>query len=117
MSLSPHRVCLLSAANSLPLEVIIGFIELTITSGDITRRIDALVIPSLEPDCILLDNYVMSRVGAVLDYKNQRLGLSSSPTATPAIHKSTGIRSRLTPPTSSPSVVAQPCIRMLIFTT
>ena len=52
----------LSAANGLPLEVI-GFVELAITLGDITRRIDTLVTPSLGPDYILLDD--MSRFGAV----------------------------------------------------
>ena len=37
-----------------------------VTSGDITRQINALDIPSFSPDQILLDNYVMSRFGAVL---------------------------------------------------
>ena len=58
----PPSCMSLSAANGLPLEVI-GFVELAITLGDITRRIDTLVTPSLGPDYILLDD--MSRFGAV----------------------------------------------------
>ena len=45
---------------------------MAITLGDITRRDDALVIPSLGVDHTLLDNDVMSRFGAVLHWKNQR---------------------------------------------
>ena len=59
----------LSAANGSSLEIL-GFINLSLTVGDITRRIDALVIPSLGPDQILLDNDVMSRFEAILDWKN-----------------------------------------------
>ena len=44
----------LSVANGSSLEIV-GFIELSPTLGDITRRIDALVTPSLGPDQILLD--------------------------------------------------------------
>ena len=48
----------------------------------------------------------MSRFGAVLDWKNQRLKFLSSTVTIPAIHGSTDIRSRLTPHTSSPAFVA-----------
>ena len=41
----------LSAANISSLEIL-GFLELSLTLGDNTRRIDALVIPSLGPDQI-----------------------------------------------------------------
>ena len=55
----------LSAADGLPLEVM-GFIELSNTSGDMSRRVDALVVPSLGPDYdTSLDNYLTSRFGAV----------------------------------------------------
>ena len=43
----------LSAANGSPLEIM-GFVNLSGTLGDITRRIEALVIPSVGPDQILL---------------------------------------------------------------
>ena len=56
----------LSAANGSSLEILES-IKLSPTLGDITRRIDALDIPSLGPDQILLDNDIMSRFGAILD--------------------------------------------------
>ena len=40
-----------------------------VTSGDITRQIRTLDIPSFGPDQILLENDVMSRFGADLDWK------------------------------------------------
>ena len=95
----------LSAANGSSLEML-GFIKLSLTLGDITRRIDALVIPSLEPDQILLDNYVMSRFGAILDWKNQRLTFSSSTVTIPATHRSPDARSQVTSSTVLRSVAA-----------
>lgn len=47
-----------------------GF-ELSITSGDISHRIDALVIPSLRPDYAILENGVVPCFGAAPDWKNQ----------------------------------------------
>ena len=83
----PPSCMSLSAANGSSLEIL-GFIELSLTLGDITRRLDALVIPSLGPDQILLDNDVMSRFGAILDWRNQRLTFSSSTVTIPATHRS-----------------------------
>ena len=102
----PPSCMSLNVANGLQLEVIIGLIELPTTLVDITRRIDALVIPSPGPDYVLLDNGVMSRFGAVLDWKNQLLKFSCSTVTILAIHESTDTHSRLTPPTSSPAAVA-----------
>ena len=62
----PPSCMSLSAANGSSLEIL-GFIKLSLTLDDITRRIDELVIPSLGPDQMLLDNDVMSRFGAILD--------------------------------------------------
>ena len=101
----PPSCMSLSAANGSPLEIT-GFISLSVTLGDITRRIDALVIPSLGPDQILLDNDVMSRFGAVLDWENQRLNFSSSNISIPATHRSPDTCSHVTPSTVSPSVAA-----------
>ena len=63
-------------------------------------------MPSLGPDQILLDNDIMSRFGAVLDWKNQRLIFSSSTVSIPATHRSPDHRSDLTSSTVSPSVAA-----------
>ena len=77
-----------------------------VTSGDITRQINALDIPSFSPDQILLDNYVMSRFGAVLYWQNQRLNFSSTTYSTPATHRWPDHFSDPTASTVTPSVAA-----------
>ena len=57
------------------------------TLGEISRLVDALVIPSLGPDQLLLDNATMSRFGAVLDWKHQRLRFLSTKSSIPAVHR------------------------------
>ena len=75
----------LRAANGSPIHVL-GFVTLQITLGDVSRPVDALVIPSLGPDQILLDNATMARFGAVLNWKRQRLNFLSSKTSIPTDH-------------------------------
>ena len=103
----PPSCMSLSAANGSSLEIL-GFITLSLTLGDVARRIDALDIPSSGPDeiIILLDNDVMSRFGAILDWKNQRLTFSSSTVAVPATHNSPDACSQVTSSTVLRSVAA-----------
>ena len=95
----------LSAANGSSLDIL-GFIQLSLTLGDITRRIDVLVILLLGPDQILLNNDVMSRFGAILDWKNQRLTFSFSADSIPGTHRSPDARPQATSSTELPSVAA-----------
>ena len=44
-----------------------GFIRFDLEWGDVNRSVEALVISSLCPDDILLDNSVMFLLGAKLD--------------------------------------------------
>ena len=76
----------LRAANGSPIQVL-GFVTLQITLGDVSRSVNAWVIPSLGPDQILLDTATMARFGAVLDWKRQRLNFLSSKTSIPAVHR------------------------------
>ena len=93
---------LLRAANGSPIQVL-GFVTLRITLGDVSRSVDALVIPSLGPDQLLLDNATMATFGAILciDWKRQRLNFLSSKTSIPAVHR---LASKSTD--SAPSCVA-----------
>ena len=95
----------LSAANGSSLEILV-FTKLSLTLGDITTRIDELVILSLGPGQILLDNDAISRFGAILDWKNQRLTFSSSTVTIPATHRSPDTRSQVTSSTVLRSVAA-----------
>ena len=67
----------LQAANGSSLNVL-GFVVFSLTLGTITHDVEALVVPSLSPDSIILDNSVMSIFGAVLDWENQVLPFLST---------------------------------------
>ena len=58
----------LRAANGSPVNVL-GFVVFSLTLGTIAHDVEALVVPSLGLDSILLDNSVMSIFGAVLDWE------------------------------------------------
>ena len=64
-----------------------GFVDFPLTLGGTTRHVTALVVPSLGPDSILLDNQVMNDFGATLDWENQTLSLSSTGVSIPAVHR------------------------------
>ena len=65
----------------------LGFIRFVLQLGDVTRPVEALVISSLRPDDIQLDNSVMSLFGAKLDWKNQSITFHSSEATIPAVHR------------------------------
>ena len=46
-----------------------------------------LVVPSLGPDKLLLDNSIMGAFGAVLDWQTEELTFKSSPIKIPAVHR------------------------------
>lgn len=82
----PPSAVSLRAANGLPIHVL-GFIAFPLTLGGITCTVNALVVPSLGPDSLLLDNNVMSEFGAVLDWDHQTLSFSSTGSSIPAVHR------------------------------
>ena len=63
--------------------------------------VEALVVPSLGPDSILLDNSVTFSFGAVLDWENQVLSLPSTGNSTPAVHRTNHPPSRSTDPSTA----------------
>ena len=78
----PPAVLTLKAANRSVMEIL-KFIRFDLQPGDVTRPVEALVIPSLRPDDILLDNSVMTIFGAKRDWKNQCITFHSSETTSP----------------------------------
>ena len=64
------RPLLLRAANGDPINVL-EFIDFSLTLSEITRTVTALVVPSLGPDVVLLDNSVMSDFEASLDWEKK----------------------------------------------
>ena len=65
----PPAVVTLKVANGSLMEIL-GCIRFGLQLGDVTRPVEALVISSLGPADILLDNSVMSLFGEKLDRKN-----------------------------------------------
>ena len=60
-------------------------IRFNLQLGDVTGPVEALVISSVRPGDILLDNCVMSLFGAKLDWKNQCITFHSRETTIQAV--------------------------------
>ena len=74
---STDRRCL--ASSEWFVVYVLGFVVFSLTLGTITHDVEALVVPSLGPDSILVDNSsVMSIFGAVPDWENQVLSFPST---------------------------------------
>ena len=56
----------LSGADGSPLKIL-GYARFQLILEDITLPVEALVLPSLGPDILLLDNTIMGVFGRVLD--------------------------------------------------
>ena len=57
------------------------FTRFSLTIGDITKPVEALVLPTLGPDPLLLDNSITSAFGAALRWDSETLTFRQSPTA------------------------------------
>ena len=66
---SPSAVAL-RAVNGSPLDIL-GFVIFSLTLRTIAHDVEALVVPSLGPDSRLVDNNVMPKFGAVLDWETK----------------------------------------------
>ena len=90
------------AANGSPLNVI-GFVVFSLPLGTITHYVEALIVPSLGPDSVLLDNGVMTIFGAVLDWENQILCFPSAGDSIPVVHRTSHPTSRPADPSTASS--------------
>ena len=66
----PPTAVALRAANGSPSNVL-GSVVFSLTLGTITHDVESLVVPSLGPYSILLDNSFISTFGAVLDWETK----------------------------------------------
>ncbi|CAN0056232.1 unnamed protein product, partial [Choristocarpus tenellus] len=64
-----------------------GFIQFILQLGDISMPVQAVVIPNLGVDKILLDNSIMSAFGAVLDWDREEMSFKDSDQCIPAKDK------------------------------
>ena len=51
----------------------LGYVRFQLTLGNITLPVEALVLPSLGPDTMLLDNTIVGAFEAVLDRSTEQL--------------------------------------------
>ena len=86
----------LRSADGSPLKLK-GYARFDLTLGEITLPVEALVLPSLGPDKMLLDNSIMGAFGAVLDWQAEQLTFKTSKVKIPAQHRKT----RLPTPTET----------------
>ena len=82
----PPAAVALRSANGEPINVL-GLVDFPLTLSEITRMVTALVVPSLGPDLMLLDNSVMSDFGVLLHWENQTIYFSPTGSKIPAVHR------------------------------
>ena len=80
----PGAISLRSADGS-PLKIL-GYIRFTLKLGNKSLPVEALVLPHLGPDVMLLDNSIMKSFGAKLNWTTECLSFQDSRHTIPAVH-------------------------------
>ena len=101
----PPGVINLRSADNSPLKIK-GYTRFKLTLGDITLPVEALVLPSLGPDNMLLDNSIMGAFGGVLDWQAEELSFKKSNHTVKATHRKSRSPTKTTADTDNCSVVA-----------
>ena len=83
-SVPPGAISLRSADGS-PLKIL-GYVRFTLKLGSKSLPVEALVLPHLGPDVMLLDNSIMKSFGVKLDWTTECLSFQDSKKTIPAIH-------------------------------
>ena len=87
----PGAISLRSADGS-PLQIL-GYIRFTLKLGNKSSPVEALVLPHLGPDVMLLDNSIMKSFGAKLDWSTECLSFQDSVQTIPARHVKSSVQS------------------------
>ena len=88
----PGAISLRSADGS-PLQIL-GYIRFTLKLGNKSLPVEALVLPHLGPDIMLLDNSIMKSFGAKLDWLTECLSFQDSLETIPARHVKSPVQSK-----------------------
>ena len=89
----PPGAISLRSADCSPLEIL-GCVRFTLKLGNTSLPVEALLLPHLGPDVMLIDNSIMKSFGAKLDWTAERLSFQDSKHTIPAIHVRRSIRSQ-----------------------
>ena len=87
----PGAISLRSADGS-PLQIL-GYVRFTLKLGNKSLPVEALVLPHLGPDVMLLDNSIMKSFGAKLDWSTECLSFQDSLQTIPARHVKSSVQS------------------------
>ena len=89
----PPGAILLRSADGSPLKIL-GCVRFTLKLGNKSLPVEALVLPHLGPDVMLLDNSIMKKIGAKLDWTTECLSFQDSKYTIPAIHVRRSVQSQ-----------------------
>ena len=89
----PGATSLHNSADGTPLEVL-GYIRFTLKLGNKSLPVEALVLPHLGPDAMLIDNSIMKSSRAKLDWAAERLSFHDSNVTIPATHARRSLESK-----------------------
>ena len=87
----PGAISLRSADGS-PLQIL-GYVRFTLKLGNKSLPVEALVLPHLGPDVMILDNSIMKSSGAKLDWARECLSFQNSTQTIPARHVRSSVQS------------------------
>ena len=92
ISTIPPNAISLHSADGTPLEIS-GCIGFTLKLGNKYLPVEALVLPHLGPDAMLIDNIIMKAFRAKLDWAAERLSFQDSNVTIPATHMRRSLKS------------------------
>ena len=84
----------LHTPNGTPLEILVGCIRFTLKLGNKSLPVEALVLPYLGSDAMLIDNIIMESFRAKLDWATERLPFQDSNVTIPATHMRRSLESK-----------------------
>ena len=85
LAVPPNAINLRSADGS-QLEIL-GYIRFNLTLGDITLPVEALVLPYLGPDKMMLDNSILGAFGASLNWNTEEFSFAKPRIKVKATHR------------------------------
>ena len=92
LPISPGAITLRSADET-PLKIL-GCIRFALELGNKSLLVEALVLPHLGPDAMLIDDSIMKTLGAKLDWAAERLSFKDSNITIPVTHMRRPVRSK-----------------------
>ena len=88
----PSGAISLRSEDGSPLQIL-GYVRFTLKLGNKSLPVEALVLPHLGPEVMLLDNSIMKSFGAKIDWSSECLSFQNSTQTIPARHVRSSVQS------------------------